>query len=313
LGFVVVLVAFVIAVVATPLARRVAFACNVLDQPGPLKLQREPVPYLGGGAVFVAIAAVIAPAHASWVIPLLLATALGVVDDVRGLSPRVRLAAEIAVGCVAGIVAPAPDVRIGFVVTALLVVVCINAVNLIDGMDALASAVVALAALGFVIVGGDARVLGLAVCGALAGFLVFNRPPARIYLGDGGSYLLGTALGLLAACALDQAGSGTWIAVPFLVGLPLADTAITVVRRRRAGKPLFHGDRAHIYDQLADRGWSVGRVVIVCALVQAAATTLGLTVLHLDPIPAVVLATGAVVLGGVVAWRSGLVTSGATA
>jgi UDP-GlcNAc:undecaprenyl-phosphate GlcNAc-1-phosphate transferase len=313
LGFVVVLVAFAIAVVATPLARRAAFAFSVLDQPGPLKLQREPVPYLGGAAVFVAIVVVIAPTHASWIIPLLLATALGVIDDVRSLSPRVRLAAEIAVGCVAGIIAPAPDVRIGFLVTAVLVVVCINAVNLIDGMDALASAVVALAALGFVIVGGDARILGLAVCGALAGFLIFNRPPARIYLGDGGSYLLGTALGLLAACALDQPGSGTWIAVPFLVGLPLADTAITIVRRSRDGKPLFHGDRAHIYDQLADRGWSVGRVVSACALAQVSATTLGLTVLHLEPLPAVSLAAGAVVVAGVIAWRSGLVTSGAAA
>src|SRR5206468_791137 len=124
----------------------------------------------------------------------------------------------------------------GVVVTALLVVVLVNAVNLIDGMDALASTVVAISAVGFVIVGGDGQVLAVALCGALVGFLAFNRPPARIYLGDGGSYLLGTALALLAATALDGNGGAAVVAVPFLVGLPLADAAITILRRRLAGR-----------------------------------------------------------------------------
>jgi len=218
----------------------------------------------------------------------------------------------VAIGCIAGLVSPA-DVRFGFVVTALLVVVCINAVNLIDGMDALASAIVLLAAVGFVFVGGDARVLAIGLCGALAGFLVFNRPPARIYLGDGGSYLLGTALGLLAACLFDATTGAAWVALPFLVGLPLADTAIAIVRRSRSGKPLMHGDRAHVYDQLADRGWSAARVLTVCAIAQFAATTFGLAVLHLQPGAAVLAATAALAACALFAWRNGFVATEATA
>jgi UDP-GlcNAc:undecaprenyl-phosphate GlcNAc-1-phosphate transferase len=311
-GAVVVLVAFLVAVVVTPVARRAAFAWGVLDQPGPLKLQREPVPYLGGLAILAALFVVLAPAHAYWLVPLALATMLGVADDVRARSPRLRLGAQIAIGCIAGLVSPA-DVRFGFVVTALLVVVCINAVNLIDGMDALASAIVLLAAIGFVFIGGDARILALAVCGALAGFLVFNRPPARIYLGDGGSYLLGTALGLLAACLFDATSGAAWVALPFLVGLPLADTAIAVVRRSRSGKPLMHGDRAHVYDQLSDRGWPAGRVLGVCVIAQFAATAFGLVVLHLQPGAAVLAAACAIAACALFAWRGGFIATEATA
>jgi UDP-GlcNAc:undecaprenyl-phosphate GlcNAc-1-phosphate transferase len=299
------LVAFAVALVMTPLARRAAFAFGVLDRPGPLKVQREPVPYLGGVAVFVAVVVVVAPSHLSWLVPLGMAAALGISDDVRSLSPMFRLGAQASIGIVAGIVAPAPG-PLGVLVTAALVVVIANAVNLIDGMDALASGVVAISAIGFVMIGGDARVLALAVCGALAGFLVFNRPPARIYLGDGGAYLLGTALGMLAARSLDS-HPGAWIALPFLVGLPLADAAIAILRRLRAHQPLMAGDRSHVYDQLADRGWPVMRVVAVCGGVQLVATGAGLLSWHLGAGSAAAVATATVALALIVVWRTGLV------
>jgi UDP-GlcNAc:undecaprenyl-phosphate GlcNAc-1-phosphate transferase len=307
-----VLVAFAVAVVCTPLARRLALSLGVLDTPGPLKIHREPVPYLGGVAVFVALAVVVAPTHVSYLLPLGLAAALGIADDVRGLSPAIRLLSQVTIGCIAGIVAPAPGPA-GLLVTALLVVVLVNAVNLIDGMDALASCVVAVSALGFAAVGGDARILAFAVCGALAGFLLFNRPPARIYLGDGGSYLLGTAIAMLSASALATDYSAVWIALPFLVGLPLADVAIAIVRRFLAKRPLTLGDRSHVYDQLADRGWSVTRVVLVCAAVQIAATATGLALLQLGVVAA---AAGAAVVGILVAfgvWRAGMLTPKAAA
>jgi UDP-GlcNAc:undecaprenyl-phosphate GlcNAc-1-phosphate transferase len=307
-----VLVAFAVALVCTPLARRLALSLGVLDAPGPLKIHREPVPYLGGVAVFVALAVVVAPTHLSYLLPLGLATALGIADDVRDLSPVVRLLSQVTIGCIAGIISPAPG-PLGLLVTAGLVVVLVNAVNLIDGMDALASCVVAVSAMGFAAVGGDARILAFGVCGALAGFLVFNRPPARIYLGDGGSYLLGTAIAMLAANALDTDSSTVWIALPFLLGLPLADVTIAVVRRFLAHRPLFLGDRSHVYDQLADRGWSVPRVVIACAAVQLVATAIGLVLLQLGVVAAV---AGALVVGlsaALFVWRAGLLTPKAMA
>ena len=308
--------AFAVAVVATPAARRLSFALDIVDRPGPLKVQRRPVAYLGGGAVFVALAVTLAPNHPTWLLPLGLAAALGLADDVRSISPRVRLLMQVSVGCVAGVIEPAPG-RFGGVATVVFVVVLVNAVNLIDGMDGLAASVVVVSALGFALVGGDTSVPALALCGALLGFLVFNKPTASIYLGDSGSYLLGTALALLAASALGTGSQSqdlaAWIALPLFVGLPVADTAIAIVRRYRAGRPLFAGDRSHVYDQLADRGWSIVRVLFVCVGLQCAATAAGLFAWHLDAAGAAAVVAACVAAVVLAVWKIGFVAERAVA
>ena len=101
------------------------------------------------------------------------------------LPPRVRLVCELAIGIVGGLVAPAPG-RIGVLVTCVFVVGLVNAVNLLDGLDGLAGGVVCASAVGFALVGGPGRVPAIALAASLGGFLWFNRPPARIYLGDAG-------------------------------------------------------------------------------------------------------------------------------
>ncbi len=162
----------------------------------------------------------------------------------------------------------------GLAVTAIAVVALINAVNLLDGLDGLASGVVLASAAGFAAIGGPGFPLAVSLAGALLGFLWFNRPPARIYLGDSGSYFLGATLGVLVAGALDSADGGSgggavWVIVPLLVAVPLADTAIAIVRRARARRPIFDGDRSHVYDQLVDRGRSRVQAVMCCIAAQA--------------------------------------------
>ena len=222
--------AALVAVLVTPVAATVARRTGVVDRPGELKTHTRPVPYLGGVAVFAALAVgVVAVGRYEYFAPLGLALVLGVTDDVRPLPPRLRLAVELVIAVVAGLVAPGPGlVRLAVAVS---VVVLMNAVNLLDGQDGLAGAVGLIAAMGLAWLGGDARPYSLALAGALAGFLVFNRPPARIYLGDGGAYLLGTALAL-ALPLTDPGGSAwaLWFAAPLLVGVPLAGH-----RRRRSG------------------------------------------------------------------------------
>jgi len=299
-------IALVVALVMTPIARRVSFALGILDRPGPLKVQREPVAYLGGAAVFVALAAALAKDHPAWIAPLALATALGIADDVRSISPQLRLVAQCSVGAAAGFIVPAPGPA-GVLITAVFVVVLVNAVNLLDGMDALASSIVATSAFAFAVLGGVVRDPALALGGALVGFLFFNRPPARIYLGDGGSYLIGTALALLAATALDGQGAAAWFALPLLVALPLADTAIAVLRRARNRRPLFAGDRSHVYDQLADRGWPVPRIVLALVGVQCVTAGAGLAAWHLNAFAAAGIAAGCAIAGAVVVWKVGFV------
>ena len=191
-------IALIVTLVAAPIVRRVALRLGIVDRPGPLKTHRSPVPYLGGVAVFLGL--IVGPDRsgpAGPARPYAGALALGVADDVRGLAPRARLGAEIVIGVVAAVVVPGPAlVKLG---TAVLVVVLLNAVNLLDGQDGLAAGACLVSAAAFAILGGDATTVGLALAGALGAFLVFNAPPARMYLGDGGAYLVGTVLATLPA------------------------------------------------------------------------------------------------------------------
>jgi len=295
-----VIVAFAVGLVLTPFAARAATRLGVVDRPGPLKIQDRPVPYLGGVALAGAVAGPVAVARPSLLVPIGLALALGLADDVASLPARLRLLFEAGIAATAAVVVPVDDVA-GAMVAFAAVLVLLNAVNLLDGLDALASGVGLVAALGFaVVLGGDARVLALALAGALGAVLLWNRPPARIYLGDAGSYTLGTTLGMLVAYGFTPGESGSHAAaVLLLAGAPVADTVVAIVRRLRAGRPLFQGDRGHVYDQLVDRGWSRNASVLACVAAQAVLALAAVGVAELQAELAVGVAAGIVVALGV--------------
>jgi UDP-GlcNAc:undecaprenyl-phosphate GlcNAc-1-phosphate transferase len=145
------------------------------------------------------------------------------------------------------------------------------------------------------------QVLALATAGSLAGFLVWNRPPARIYLGDGGSYLVGTALAiLLAASFTDGEPVALTSGALLFLAVPAADIVVAVVRRLRAGRPMFYGDRGHVYDQLVDRGWHPLATVRACVLAQALLVVIGVAIASLPAAFAVALAATLVVSVGTV-------------
>jgi UDP-GlcNAc:undecaprenyl-phosphate/decaprenyl-phosphate GlcNAc-1-phosphate transferase len=299
------IVALAVAVAVTPVAAWLAVRLGIVDRPGPLKVQTRPVPYLGGVAVFAGLAGPVASAQPSLLVPLGIALLLGLADDVADVSPRLRLAGEVVIGVAAVLALPGDLPAAGAVVTVAVVVALLNAVNLLDGLDGLATSVAALGALGFsVVLDGGARLAAMAVAGALLGFLAWNRPPARIYLGDAGSYLVGTGLAvLLALTFVADDGSAASAGALLFVAVPVADTTIAIVRRRRAGRPLFQGDRGHVYDQLVDMGWSAERSVLACAVTQAVFVALGLGASVMADGPAVALvATVIVVVGGLALW-----------
>jgi UDP-GlcNAc:undecaprenyl-phosphate GlcNAc-1-phosphate transferase len=304
------LIAFATTLALTPLVARVARRLGVLDRPAALKVQEHPVPYLGGVAVLIGtgLALMLASPCPELVLPLVPALALGVADDTRPLTPRFRLLAEAGVGALAGVVIGGPvGVRIA---TALLVVALLNAVNLLDGLDGLASGVCLASAACFALLGGEARYAALALAGGLAAFLLFNRPPARIYLGDGGAYVAGTALALLPALTPHATASlAVWAAVPLLVCVPIADMTIAIVRRLRARRPVFAGDRSHVYDQLVDRGMAVPVVALACACSQLVVGGGGLLVASLDTTAAIVLSALSCVVIAAGALAFGFVSS----
>ena len=272
---VIALVAVGVSLIATPLAILVARRTGIVDRPGLLKRQTTTVPYLGGVAVFCGVVVGVVVGHPWLGLPLACALALGVADDRGDLSPWGRLAGEVAIGL---IVAATCHVHLPAVVAwpsvVVVTVLLINGVNLMDGLDMLAAGVSAAAALGFaLVVHGGGRDLAVALVGALAGFLVFNRPPARIYLGDGGSYLLGAALAVL--MSLSWSGSvhrSTGVAALALVAIPVAEVTCAIIRRRRAGQSLLAGDRGHPYDRMVARGRSALTASLSYIVLQALIT-----------------------------------------
>lgn len=282
------IIAGLAAVLLTPVAARIARRSHIVDRPGPLKLHDRPIPYLGGLAVFLAMAGPIAFWHPLLLVPLGISTVLGLLDDVADLSARSRLACEAGNGViVAAVVLPSWQ-PFGALLAVVAVVGLVNAVNLIDGLDGLAAGVGAAAAFGFAIVmEGGGRMLALALLGGLLGFLVWNRPPAQIYLGDSGSYLIGTALAILfVATTIDAAPNTPGVVAVLFVAVPLADAGVAMFRRWRSGAPLLHGDRAHIYDQLVVRGLSSRGAAAVCVAAQIILVGVGLVIGRLPTVMA---------------------------
>jgi UDP-GlcNAc:undecaprenyl-phosphate/decaprenyl-phosphate GlcNAc-1-phosphate transferase len=229
---------------------------------------------------------------------VLVITAIGIVDDVHPLPPPVKLAGQIvaALGVVLfgvqlvhfwvpGLEVVALSSDLGLVLTVLALVAMINAVNLIDGLDGLAAGVAAIAAIAFFAFAVRSQPSGLTpaiptsstlvvaiVLGVSLGFLVHNWHPARLYMGDTGSQLLGLLLGVAmishvgrtaAPTRTDFVGSIPLLVPVLVLAVPFLDTAFAVVRRLVARRPVTAGDRGHLHHLLLAFGHSHRRAVLI--------------------------------------------------
>jgi len=297
------LIAFVIAAfvagVLTPVIRRIALRYQVLSSTGGRHMHAHRIPRLGGVAICVALFApvlglffvenAVAALFQSQVAKVLglcvggvAMCILGALDDTRGLRALHKLYAQIAIATFAyfcgfrigAVVLPyVGELSMGIFslpVTVLWIVGITNAVNLIDGLDGLAAGVVFFAGitnLVVAIIGGQSFValIMAAMLGAVLVFLFYNFNPARIFMGDSGSYLLGY---VLAASALMGASQKASTAVALLVpvvalGVPIFDTMFAMVRRFLERRPMFSPDRGHIHHRLVDLGITHRRAVLI--------------------------------------------------
>lgn len=257
-------VAFVVALAGTSLARRYALRNHLLDQPGERRSHDTPTPRGGGIAIVVAILPVLGwviwqqsahtPAFALISAGLLLVAGVGWLDDHRPQSPWLRLlvqaiAAALLAGALLGLGASPAKAASGL----LLALVLVNAWNFMDGIDGLAASQAMLAALGYALFVGAGPVvlIGLSLAAACAGFLPFNLPRARIFLGDVGSGALGYLIAVLASLALLDA---SWRQAPLLL-LPIvafgADTGLTLARRFLRGEKWWLPHVQHAYQAWA--------------------------------------------------------------
>jgi UDP-GlcNAc:undecaprenyl-phosphate GlcNAc-1-phosphate transferase len=300
LGF---FLAYLLALVGTPMARDAALRFGVVDRPdGHLKTHRQPVAYLGGLAVFVAFLLSIGMTFRfdQELLALLLAstivTMVGLVDDFGALTPKPKVigqAVAVFVLLKAGVM-----LQIIFIpwwarvaLTVLWLVGMSNAFYLCYIMDGLASGFGVIAGTYLLVVAllNGRMVVAfftVALIGALLGFLRFNFHPAVIYLGDCGSLFIGFSLGAL-AMVMDytQYNELGFLAPLYFLALPVVDTFYVMFLRARAGRKIYYGSPDHIPLRLRRRlGGSTVRTVVVCYGSAVVLGALGLVVIYLDPI-----------------------------
>ena len=257
-------VAAVLATALTPRMREAAIRFGIVDRPdGNLKTHREPVPYLGGLAIYLAflLALSLTFRFSEQVLGLLLAGSLvvilGLIDDLGQLGPWTKLAGQMVAVMV--LVKSGIYIKLAFlplwaaiVLSVVWMLAVINAFNLIDIMDGLSAGTAGVAAIILLVVAelnGDstAAVVLAALGGACFGFLRFNFEPARIYMGDAGSMFLGLLLGALAMdLAYTDRNPVAALAPALILGVPIFDMLFVMYIRRKRGLPIMLGSPDHV-------------------------------------------------------------------
>jgi UDP-GlcNAc:undecaprenyl-phosphate/decaprenyl-phosphate GlcNAc-1-phosphate transferase len=302
--------AFIISLILTPICRDVFRSYGVVDQPGARKVHRYPIPRVGGLAIAIAYLlayVLVRPDDGSPLAQQLslvwrllpgaaLAFGIGLLDDLFDLRAWIKLLGQIGaagLACVGGVRilsvgGAATDAWWNIPLTLLWVLACMNAFNLVDGLDGLAAGVGLFATLTVFTAALMQHNMVLAVAtfplaGALLAFLCYNFNPATIFLGDSGALLIGFLLGCYAAIWSNKSATFLGMTAPLMaLSIPLLDVGLAIVRRFLRHQPIFSADRGHIHHRLLDRGFTPRRAALalygLCGL--AAAFSLLQGVMH---------------------------------
>jgi UDP-GlcNAc:undecaprenyl-phosphate GlcNAc-1-phosphate transferase len=283
---------FIVVGVMTPVMRKVAIKNNIYDLPNSTHKSHElPTPYLGGiaimlGVVLVSLLAVFLSTDVldnlylllSVLIPALLLGLIGLWDDLKSLPAYPRLFAQSAVGVCISIILittgtvgnPTGSMVLDVLLTVIWIVGICNSINFFDNMDGGAAGTVAFSSLGIAFLAwnlGQSLLAGLALvtAGATFGFLIWNKSPAKIYMGDAGALFLGVLLATL-AIRLDPITQSRVISLSIpllLLALPILDTTTVVISRLRRGISIFQGGQDHLSHRLVSIGLTRKSAVIV--------------------------------------------------
>jgi len=289
-------IAFLFSLVLTPLVRDTGLRFGLIDRPdSERKLHKGAIPRIGGVAVMIAYvlalvvilfvpyghltidrgsalkgALALAPA-------IVVVFAIGIVDDIIGLRPSAKIAAEVLASVLAffggfgiHVLRGHPiELWASLTLTVVWLVACSNAVNLIDGMDGLATGVGFFASLTALVAALMHHNIELALVtaplvGSLLGFLKYNFNPASIFLGDSGSLLIGFLLGCYGALWSHKTETLLGMVAPMMaLAFPLLEVGVSIFRRFIGRKPIFTADRNHIHHRLLDQGFTPRRAALL--------------------------------------------------
>ena len=274
----------------------------------------------------------------TWLIGILAGAAiacfLGLVDDIFDIRPWQKIFGQAIAAGVLVLVGIGPvlhcfskpfgwemppnvEVILGIPVVVLFVVGATNSLNLLDGLDGLCGGVTAIIAAAMLLLtvhlstwahseaGDPVRlIICLGLLGGVCGFLPFNRYPAKIFMGDAGSMLLGFVVAALMILFAERIPRW-WMASIVVFGLPILDTAVALVRRFTNKRPLFVSDRGHIYDQMIDRGIPLKKTVAICYGLASAYALVGIIMSQIRTRYALIVYIVVVVVSGIIVWKKG--------
>ena len=297
----------VLSAVATPLVRFLSFKIGAVDNPNARRINKVPMPTAGGLAVFIAFSVSVLGflpgiikhlnvdgVYIHYVFPLVVAGGIiivtGLIDDVKELKPLPKLSGILIA---ATIIWLWTDFRfddfkipfggplihfpswVSFFLTVLWIVAITNAVNLIDGLDGLVSGVsiISLTTMGIVsyFFLHDSNIfLPLTIfilVVSIAGFLPYNYHPAIIYLGDTGALFIGFMIGVLSLQGLKNSTAVAVVTPMIILGVPITDTVVAIIRRHLSGKKFYEADRMHLHHRLLSMGLTHrGTVLVIYAI-----------------------------------------------
>lgn len=279
-------VALVVALIATPLVKKLAIKIGAVDAPNHRKVHQRIMPRLGGLAIYIGFLVtflIIAPkSMITWgiLVGATIVIITGVFDDRYEISPKVKLLGQL----IAAIVVVMSGIKVEFInlpfegifafgwlsipVTIFWIVGVSNAINLIDGLDGLAAGVSAIATatmliMSLIIGNYTVSILSVALLGAIIGFLFFNFHPAKIFMGDTGALFLGFMLAAMSILGFKYVTLFAFIMPILVLGVPISDTFFAIIRRWLNNRPISEADKNHLHHRLLQLGLSHRQTVLV--------------------------------------------------
>jgi UDP-GlcNAc:undecaprenyl-phosphate GlcNAc-1-phosphate transferase len=337
-------IAFLSSLLLTPIVSRIAKRFNIVDVPKDRKVHDNPVPRLGGVALFLSFFAALSffvmnkymylavvaqdPRLPLFLIALTATFLLGFWDDIRRLSSGFKFFGQLFIGVFsyyAGIkisVISFPFIgalHLGYFalpITVFWFVLVINAINLIDGLDGLAAGITLFVSITMMVIClYDGRLLEAtafaALGGSLIGFLNYNFYPASIFMGDGGSYFIGYLIAALSIMGSIKNQVATAMIIPLIaLGIPMIDTLVAPIRRFILGRDMFQPDKSHLHHQLLKLGLTQRRAVLIIYGATILLGMISISMVHAqDEVAAlvlIILGLGVIFLGRY-CWARGLI------
>lgn len=280
------LLCFIASILITPFVKKLAVKIGATDKPNQRKVHQKLMPRLGGLAIYLSfvIGVLVFFPDSDYTWPLLIGSTIiiitGVLDDMKELSPKLKIAGQLAAasvvvyGGVEVTYVNLPffgELEFGFLsipITILWIVGITNAINLIDGLDGLAAGVSSIALLtvaGMAITMGNTFVvmIGFITLGSTLGFLLYNFFPAKIFMGDTGALFLGFMISVLSLLGFKNVTLFSFVIPVIILGVPISDTIFAIVRRYVQRKPFSAPDKSHLHHCLLRLGYSHPETVLM--------------------------------------------------